>query len=92
MIAMLLAAQIGAAALPQGAALEAAPPAPGYLARAAGLLHVLPAKACPGAAGRVEASFAQPAALYRSGDRPPKALKHWADYPDPRSCLVEVAP
>ena len=91
MIAMLLAAQIGAAALPQGLPLEAVPPPPGYIARAAGLLHVLPARTCPGA-GRVEASFGQPIALYRSGDRPAKALKHWADYPDPRSCLVEVKP
>jgi hypothetical protein len=91
MIAMLLAAQIGAAALPQGLPLEAVPLPRGYVAPATGILRVLPAKNCP-AAGRLEASFAKPAALYRYGDRPAKRLLNWADYPDPRACAVEVTP
>jgi hypothetical protein len=91
MIAMLLAAQIGAAALPQGLALEAVPPPRGYISPTTSVFRVLPARNCPGA-GRMETSFAKPAALYRSGDRPAKGLRRWADYPEPRLCAVEVAP
>jgi hypothetical protein len=91
MIAMLLAAQITAAALPQGLPLEAVPPPRGYIAPMGGLIRGLPAKNCPGS-GRMEASFRRPIALYRSGDRPAKPLLRWADYPDPRICAVEVAP
>jgi hypothetical protein len=91
MIAMLLAAQIASAALPQGARLEAVPPPRGYIAPVAGLIRGLPAKNCPGA-GRMEVSFGKPIALYRSGDRPAKRLLRWADYPDPRMCAVEAAP
>jgi hypothetical protein len=91
MIAMLLAAQIAAAPLPQGAPLETIPPPRGYIAPMGGLIRGLPAKNCPGA-GRMEASFGKPIALYRSGDRPAKRLLRWADYPDPRICAVEVAP
>jgi hypothetical protein len=91
MIAMLLAAQISTAALPQGVPLEAVPPPKGVIATAGRLIRALPAKNCPGA-GRMETSFAKPTALYRFGDRPAKPLLRWADYPDARSCLVETAP
>jgi hypothetical protein len=56
-----------------------------------GLLRIKPKGDCPGA-GRLEASLPEPTALYRHGDRPAKGLKKWADYPDPKACLVEVAP
>jgi hypothetical protein len=91
MIAMLLAAQIASAALPQGLPLEAVPPPRGYIMPATGLVRLLPARNCPGA-GRMETSFARPTALYRSGDRPAKPLLRWMDYPEPRGCLVQVAP
>jgi hypothetical protein len=58
-----------------------------------GLVRVLPMLKgnCPGA-GRMEASLAEPTALYRAGDRPAVALRRWVDYPDGRGCLVEAAP
>ena len=92
MIAMLLAAQLSAAALPQGLPLEAVPPARGYIAPRIvnGIVRALPAKNCPDA-GRMETAF-EPAALYRKGDRPAVMLRKWVDYPDPRMCAVEVAP
>lgn len=95
MIAMLLAAQLSAEIVrglpldvvpPPNAALvrmAAAPPLPGFFRR-------LPmAKSCPGA-GRLEASFAEPAALYRHGDRPAVTLRRWVDFPDARYCQVEA--
>ena len=84
MIAMLLAAQITAAALPQGAPLEAVPPPRGYIAPVAGLIRGLPAKNCPWS-GRMEVSFGKPIALYRKGDRPAKGLKNFVDYPNGQS-------
>ena len=60
--------------------------------RASELIRQLPHKAaCKNDLGRLEASFATPAALYRQGDRPPKALKKWVDYPDGQLCAVEEA-
>jgi len=92
MIAMLLAAQITAAALPQGLPLETIAPARGYVmpTQARGFVRSLPNKACGAALGRMEVSMAQPTALYRKGDRPAKGLKNWVDYPDGALCLVEA--
>jgi hypothetical protein len=92
MIALLLAAQLAAATLPQGSPLETIPPPRGYIVPPRGVIRALPATTCPGS-GRMEASFGKPTALYRYGDRPGKILRRWVDYPVPRSCLVvEVAP
>ena len=95
MIAMLLAAQLSAEIMrgmpqdvvpppdPKLVLMAAAPPLPGFFRR-------LPmAKSCPGA-GRMEASYAEPAALYRHGDRPAVTLRKWVDYPDGRFCQVEA--
>jgi hypothetical protein len=87
MIALLLASQIVGAA-------PASPP-PGFVSpaspRASEIIRTLPAKAaCRNDLGRLEASYATPAALYRQGDRPPKGLKNWADYPDGTLCAVEA--
>ena len=92
MIAMFLAAQI-AVSLPQGLPLEVIPPPRGHITPrfANGVVRALPSHNCPGG-GRLEASFAAPAAIYRRGDRPAKPLLRWTDYPDPQSCLVEIAP
>jgi hypothetical protein len=96
MIALLLAAQLSAA-LPSGPPPEAAAPSGPAFARnfpgaRTGLIRTLPASGnCPGA-GRMEASLAQPMALYRSGDRPAKMYLRWADYPDPRMCQAGAAP
>jgi hypothetical protein len=83
MIAMLLASQLAAQPLHL--------PSPAGPAQSRGdLIRVSPrAKTCFGGAGRMEVSFAEPAALYRRGDRPPKAYLNWADYPDGRLCTVE---
>jgi hypothetical protein len=92
MIAMLLAAQI-AAALPQGLPLETIPPARGSIApgRAGDIMRTGPAaKSCDLASGRLEVSMAQPAALYRKGDRPAKGFRNWVDYPQGQLCLVET--
>lgn len=91
MIAMLLAAQISAATLPQATPLDTVLPPRGYIAPAGALVRNLPAKACPGS-GRLETSFGSPTALYRRGDRPAKPLLRWVDYPDARHCLAEAAP
>jgi hypothetical protein len=89
MIALLLAAQLSAQ--PPGnphVQLFGAPPP----VRSSELIRTLPAKgACAGAPGRMEVSAAQPAALYRKGDRPPHGLKDWVDYPNGQLCLVEAA-
>ena len=93
MIAMLLAAQITAAALPQGVPLETIPPPRGFIApaRAGDIIRTLSAKACGADLGRMEVSMAQPTALYRKGDRPAKGLRNWVDYPNGQLCLVEAA-
>jgi hypothetical protein len=59
--------------------------------RSSELIRTLPNKSvCGGNPGRLEASTAQPAALYRRGDRPAKGLRNWIDYPDGALCLVET--
>jgi hypothetical protein len=95
MIAMLLAAQLSAEIV-RGMPLDAVPhPNAALVSMAAaqplpGLVRRLPiAKGCPGA-GRMEASFAEPAALYRHGDRPAVTLRKWVDFPDGRYCQVEA--
>jgi hypothetical protein len=48
-----------------------------------------PPKPCGASVGRMEVSLAQPAALYRKGDRPAKGMKNWVDYPNGQLCLAE---
>jgi hypothetical protein len=93
MIAMLLAAQIAAAAVPHGMGIEAAPPPRGFVTpmRPDEIIRTLPGKGCGASLGQTEVSFAQPAALYRKGDRPAKGLRDWIDYPNGQLCLVEAA-
>ncbi|HZZ31306.1 MAG TPA: hypothetical protein VFE10_04860 [Phenylobacterium sp.] len=89
MIALLLAAQLSAQlpTNPHVQLFDAPPPV-----RSSELIRTLPSKsACAGAPGRLEASLAQPAALYRKGDRPAHGLKDWVDYPNGQLCLVEAA-
>jgi len=85
MIAMLLAAQLSAAAV-QTQTVETARPEKG------GLVQLLPrphAASCLGSgAGRMEVSLLEPTALYRKGDRPARGLRRWADYPAPSLCQV----
>jgi hypothetical protein len=94
MIAMLLAAQLSAEIV-RGMPVDVVPPRDAALVRMAaapgiGFVRRLPvAKSCPGA-GRMEASLAEPAALYRRGDRPAVALRKWVDYPDGQFCQVEA--
>jgi hypothetical protein len=94
MIAMLLAAQLSAE-IARGMPADVVPPPKAGLVRIfpgpGAVVRALPSGSCPGA-GRMEASLAKPAALYRHGDRPAKPLLNWTDYPDPRSCLVETGP
>ena len=90
MIALLLAVQLSAQALPAAPPAQLfAPPSPIHPSE---IIRALPKKApCGGPnAGRLEASFAQPAALYRKGDRPAHGLKNWIDYPDGQLCLVSA--
>jgi hypothetical protein len=88
MLALLLAAQLSAQMPPSPQLQLFRSP---LQSRAAGVIGALPAKACDATPGRMEVSLAQPAALYRQGDRPAKGLKKWADYPDGRLCAVEDA-
>lgn len=94
MIAMLMAAQLSAEIM-GGMPVEVVPPRDAALVRmaaapGAGLVRRLPvAKSCPGA-GRMEVSLAEPAALYRHGDRPAVGLRKWVDYPEGRLCQVEA--
>ena len=98
MIAMLLAAQLSAEIV-RGMPVDQMPPPPNGArvrivpAQGNGLVRIVPMLkgSCPGA-GRMEASLAEPTALYRAGDRPAVALRRWVDYPDGRGCLVEAAP
>ena len=89
MIALFLAAQLGAATLP-----SILPPEqivlPRIVAASRGtVLQARPVAAgCVGSPGRVEASVAEPTALYRKGDRPAKGLRRWADYPEASMCLI----
>ncbi len=88
MIALLLAAQLSAQApINPHVQLFDAP-----LLKRSEVIGTLPNKAVCGAApGRTEVSVAQPAALYRKGDRPAKGLRRWVDYPDGQLCQVEAA-
>ena len=89
MIALLLAAQLSAQlpTNPHVQLFDATPPT-----RSSELIRTLPAKGvCAGAPGRMEVSLAQPAALYRKGDRPARVFGYWAAYPDGQLCLVEAA-
>jgi hypothetical protein len=88
MLALLLAAQLSAQMPPSPQLQLFRSP---LQSRAAGVIGALPSKACDATPGRMEVSLAQPAALYRQGDRPAKGLKKWADYPDGRLCAVEDA-
>ena len=83
MIGLVLAAQL--------AAVQALPPAPPPLTLGGADRFLLrrvaaPPKGCA-VSGRMETSF-EPAALYRRGDRDPKVLVRWLDYPDGRYCLA----
>jgi len=86
-IALALAAQLSAQApVPPEARLFQAP-----AQRSSELIRTLPNKSvCAGNPGRLEVSAAQPAALYRKGDRPAKGLRDWIDYPQGALCLVET--
>ena len=86
MIALLLAAQLSAAA-PQAQPPAITPPAKGDFIQ---LRQRPKATNCLGNIGRMEVSFAQPAALYRKGDRPAQGLRKWADYPEPMLCAIET--
>jgi hypothetical protein len=89
MIALFLAAQLGAATLPSALPLDqAALPRTVVVPRGMIVQPRPAAVACVGSVGRVEASLAEPAALYRKGDRPAKGLKRWADYPEGAMCLI----
>ena len=96
MIAMLLAAQLSAEIV-RGMPADAVAPPNAAAVRAqpfhrGGLITALPAPANCLGAGRMEASFADPAALYRNGDRPPKMYLRWESYPDGRLCRLGGAP
>jgi hypothetical protein len=86
MIAMLLAAQLTAVPADGTRTVIIDPPSRGDL------IHRRPAAStCFGGAGRLEASFGTPAALYRKGDRPAVGLRKWADYPNGTFCRVEAS-
>ena len=94
MIALLLAAQLGAIQTP--ADIMGAHPPPNFIAGVRPndkdiIRQLKPAAPC-GGAGRMEAGYGLPATLYRYGDRPAKLYLGWRDYPDPRGCLVEGKP
>ena len=85
MIALFLAAQLSAQPLiGQNSQLFRAPQP-----RSSEIIQALPRKSvCAADPGRLEVSLAQPAALYRKGDRPATGRKNWIDYPDGALCLV----
>jgi len=86
-IALALAAQLSAQSPSLPSALLLRPPP----LRSSELIRTLPNRAvCDGSPGRLEASTAQPVALYRKGDRPAKGLRNWIDYPQGALCLVET--
>jgi len=87
MIAALLVAQLGAAQL-MAADVPRNPPG-SFVSPKPEIIQALPrATPCMGHGGRLEASLAEPAALYRKGDRPAKGLRRWADYPQASVCLI----
>ena len=92
MIAMLLAAQL-VAGVSQGMPTEAsqAPNIATMAAHKGDLVQILRRSRpsdCFAGAGRMEVSLAEPAALYRKGDRPAHGLRRWVDYPQASLCLV----
>lgn len=87
MIALLLAAQLAVPFNPNVQTFEAAAPP-----RPSEIIRFLPHKAaCKNELGRMEASYAQPIAIYRQGDRQAKVLKNWIDYPNGVLCSVAAA-
>jgi hypothetical protein len=89
MIALFLAAQLGAATLPSVLPPEQIAPPRTTVAPRSEIIQGRPvATSCAGSTGRLEASLAEPTALYRKGDRPAKGLKRWADYPEGAMCLI----
>jgi len=88
MIALLLAAQLSAAA-PQAQPPAVVPPAKGDFVQLQ--LQRRKATNCIGNIGQMEVSYVQPAAPYRHGDRPARGLRKWADYPEPMLCAVEAS-
>jgi hypothetical protein len=92
MIAMLLAAQLSAGILHDLPPEAVPPPSIEVIAAQKDDLVQLLRRSrptnCLGGAGRMEVSLAQPAALYRKGDRPPHGLRSWVDYPEASVCLV----
>jgi hypothetical protein len=89
---MLLIAQLSAVQTP--AEIMGARPPSNFVtpqARSEIITRLKPAGPC-GAAGRMEAAYAVPTALYRHGDRPAKFYSRWQDYPDARGCLLGGAP
>ncbi len=87
MIALLLAAQLAVPFNPNAQTFDAAAPP-----HSSEIIRFLPHKAaCKNDLGRLEASYAQPIALYRHGDRQAKVLKNWIDYPNGVLCSVEAA-
>ncbi len=89
MIALILVAQLGAATLPNVLPIEQSALPKSVAAQRGTILQARPVAAgCVGSPGRVEASLAEPTALYRKGDRPAKGLKRWIDYPEAAVCLI----
>ncbi|HEY2752550.1 hypothetical protein [Phenylobacterium sp.] len=90
MIAMLLAAQL-ATGIAHGLPMEASS-SPNIAMIAPHKGDLLQPRSrpsnCFGGAGRMEVSFAEPAALYRKGDRPAHGLRNWVDFPEGSLCLV----
>jgi hypothetical protein len=91
MIAMLLIAQLGAVQIAPPPAARVTPPIDTVVAQdeIIRVIRSAPVKGCA-VAGRMEVSFAQPAALYRRGDRPPKLYVNWNDYPEGRFCHLGI--
>jgi hypothetical protein len=82
MIGLLLAAQIAAAQpVPQPPPLFGGPGDHFIIKR------ITPSPKACAVSGRMEAAF-----LYRQGDRDPKLLRRWVDYPQGQYCLAGNAP
>jgi hypothetical protein len=91
MIALLLAAQLSAMQAPDQTASPTITVAGSLMTRGDIIRQLRPSTPC-GPAGRMEANYREPTALYRQGDRAAKLYLGWRDYPDPRGCLVEAKP
>ena len=92
MIALLLAAQLGAIQTPADIMDVRLPP--NFVVPLGRLIdpQQLKPKTLCGLGGRMEAAYGTPTALYREGDRPAKLFSRWQDYPPPKGCLVEAKP